>query len=97
MNLNSQPLLFDVPGTYRIRVRGKLAARWSASLGGMAISTKEETGSHPITTLHGALTDQAALMGVLTALYDMGYTLLVHPGVITSGVRPPGPCPCKSI
>jgi hypothetical protein len=76
LNLSSQPLLFDAPGLYRIRVRGRLAARWEDILGGMTISVRQPTGKGPISTLYGTLTDQASLMGVLTALYEMGFTLL---------------------
>jgi hypothetical protein len=76
LNLNSQRFLFDTPGTYRIRVRGHLAADWADTLGGMAINATRGRGKPPVTTLTGRLVDQASLMGVLTALYEMGYTLL---------------------
>jgi hypothetical protein len=71
-----QRFLFDAPGTYRIRVQGHLAAHWTDALGGMAISCREGRGKPPSSTLTGTLIDQACLMGVLTALYEMGYTLL---------------------
>lgn len=70
----SQRFLFDAPGTYRIRVRGHVASHWTDALGGMTISSRQ--GKEPVTTLTGELIDQASLMGVLTALYEMGYTLL---------------------
>jgi hypothetical protein len=72
----SQRFLFDAPGAYRIRVQGHLAAHWTDALGGMAISAREGRGKPPVSTLTGTLIDQACLMGVLTALYEMGYTLL---------------------
>jgi hypothetical protein len=76
LNSTSQRFLFDEPGTYRIRVQGHLAAHWTDALGGMAISCREGRGKPSTSTLTGTLIDQACLMGVLTALYEMGYTLL---------------------
>ena len=76
MNPVSQRFLFDAPGLYRIRVRGRVASHWTDALGGMKICCRQGKGKPPITTLTGELIDQASLMGVLTALYEMGYTLL---------------------
>ena len=66
----------DIPGTYRICIEGRLHPEWSARLGGMAISVRQATGKPAVTTLRGELIDQAALMGVLNTLYDLGFTLL---------------------
>ena len=41
----------------------------------MAITTKSREGESLITTLDGELIDEAALAGVLSALYDLGYSL----------------------
>jgi hypothetical protein len=68
-------LSFDKPGTYRIRVKGDLPASWSGRLGGMAISDDSE-GEQPATMLYGRLMDQAALLGVLNALYGLHLPLL---------------------
>lgn len=76
MKPNSQRYLFDAPGAYRIRVHGHLAADWADSFCGMRISARRVKGKPVTTTLSGRLIDQASLMGVLTSLYDMGYTLL---------------------
>ncbi len=65
---------FDAPGTYRIRIAGYLDSSYSDRLGGMTISTKGK-GVSPVTTLSGELVDEAALAGVLSALYDLGYSL----------------------
>ena len=66
---------FDAPGTYRIKVSGYLDSSWSDRLGGMTITTKRRGDQTPITTLSGELVDEAALAGVLSALYDLGYPL----------------------
>ena len=55
------------PAIYRICVKGALASEWSSRLAGMQI-TPTDSGS---TILVGRLTDQAALSGVLTALYEL--------------------------
>jgi hypothetical protein len=66
----------DGPATYQVRVRGVLDASWSDSLSGMSIVTDYDVDNDPITTLTGRLADQAALTGVLNALYDLGFALL---------------------
>ena len=66
---------FDAPGTYRIKVSGYLEPSWSGRLGGMTITSKSKGDGPPVTTLSGELMDQAALAGVLSALYDLGYSL----------------------
>ncbi len=76
MKPSSQQYLFDAPGTYRIRIWGYLDTRWSDNFAGMTIRTRRWRGKDPITTLTGELVDQPSLMGVLTVLYEMGYTLL---------------------
>ena len=69
-------LEFDLPATYRIRVKGHLDDRWSDRLGGMEISTIDPVEGAPDTILAGWLPDQAALCGVLNALYDLHLSLV---------------------
>ena len=76
MNPSSRRLLFDLPGRYRIRVEGRLSASWADRLGEMTITVRQATSQQPVTTLTGEVIDQAALMGVLNTLYDMGFPLL---------------------
>ena len=76
MNQSSKRFLFDLPGHYRIRVQGQLSASWSSRLGDLVIIVKQATSQPPVTTLTGEVRDQAALLGVLNALYDMGCPLL---------------------
>ena len=59
------------PSTYRIRVVGQLYESWCNRLGGMKIVESRELGGRVETVLQGDLADQAALTGVLHALYDM--------------------------
>jgi hypothetical protein len=63
------------PATCVIRVRGALSSDWSDRLGGLRIIVIR-TGRHTVTELVGRLTDQAALHGVLSTLYELGLPLL---------------------
>ena len=69
-------LAFDLPATYRIRVKGYLDEQWSDRLGGMAIKAIGEAEGAVETILVGWLPDQAALSGVLNALYDLHLPLV---------------------
>jgi len=75
MGLAQPPLSLIAPGTYTIRVQGPLDATWSDRLGGMRI-TVNGNGRRAVTVLVGRLADQAALMGVLNTLYELGLPLL---------------------
>ncbi len=60
---------------YQIRVRGYLDQDWQDWFHGLTISHPEEG----ISVLSGLLIDQAALQGILTQLYGLGFPLLsVH-------------------
>jgi hypothetical protein len=58
--------------TYRIRVKGHLAAHWAEWFDGMTI-THLDNGE---TVLEGAVIDQAALHGMLNHIRDLGLPLL---------------------
>ena len=68
--MKSKRLDLAMPATYRISVQGNLNESWSDRLGGMAITATRDPNGLPVTTLTGWLRDQAALLGVLNALYD---------------------------
>jgi len=67
---------FDRQGNYRIRVRGFLDESWSERLGGMRITTDSRRDKGSVTSLVGAMRDQAELSGVLNTLYELHLTLL---------------------
>ena len=69
-------LTLDAPATYRIRVKGYLDSSWSDCLGGLTISRSGQGGEPVVTTLYGQVLDQAALAGVLSALYGLHLPLL---------------------
>jgi len=61
------------PAVYEIRVKGRLVGeQWTQWFNGMRV-TVNETGE---TTLHGRVTDQAALYGLLSRLRDLALPLL---------------------
>jgi hypothetical protein len=76
LNPSSRRLLFDLPSRYRIRVQGPLSADWASRLAEMTITVRQAASRQQVTTLTGEVRDQAALMGVLMALYDLGFPLL---------------------
>lgn len=61
---------------YHIQVQGRLSDRWTHWFDDMEISTQVGAGSD-ITTLTGAVVDQAALLGLLQRLYTLGLPLLL--------------------
>ena len=67
---------FDSPASYRIDVEGQIPARWRNRLQGMAVTECRQEAGTPTTTLVGELPDQAALVGVLTTLYELHLPVL---------------------
>lgn len=57
---------------YRLRVAGHLDDHWSPWFGDLTL-THEDDGT---TSLSGAVSDQAALHGLLTKIRDLGLTLI---------------------
>lgn len=70
------PANLEGPLSYRICIQGVLDPSWSSRLEGLYIESKRCADGPPTTTLTGSLQDQAALNGVLTTLYGLGFTLL---------------------
>ena len=66
----------ESPGRYQISIQGSLNADWSDRLGGLRIVTTPAPDGKTVTTLSGEVVDQAVLLGVLNALYDLRYPLL---------------------
>jgi hypothetical protein len=66
----------DQPGTYEIRVPGRLDETWAEWFDGMAITVESDDKGPTITTLTGVVADEAALQGMLDRLYSIGLRLL---------------------
>ena len=68
---------FEFPLIYSIRVIGCLEKSWSKRLSGLTILSNKATltDGSKMTKLTGELIDQAALLGVLNALYNLRLTI----------------------
>lgn len=64
-------LKFEGPASYRIRVQGHLDDSWCDRLGCMVITRAFTEDKQPMSILIGHLRDQAALSGVMNALYGL--------------------------
>ena len=64
------------PARYEIWVQGALDERWSGRLSGLSIKTLDQGDGSPVTRLSGDVLDQAALLGVLNALYQLQLSLI---------------------
>jgi hypothetical protein len=61
---------------YQIRVQGRLDKRRSNWFEGMTLAFERTSDDTLITTLTGAVPDQARLRGILSKLWDMNLTLV---------------------
>jgi hypothetical protein len=75
MGTSRSPITLHEPAICVVRVRGALSSDWSDHLGGMRIVVVR-AGRHTVTEVRGRVADQAALHGVLHALYELGLPLL---------------------
>ncbi len=66
----------DQPAYYRVYLQGVLDESWSAELQGMNFHLTSDPPAPAITVLSGELVDQAALMSVLSLVYDLGLPLM---------------------
>jgi len=67
---------FITPATYSIEIEGLLDESWSERLAGMNVETIKRNNLPLVTILSGPLRDQAELLGVLNALYNLRLTLI---------------------
>ena len=73
----NRPLCLNRPATYQIKVQGRLDTCWSDQFADLAVTVECVADGWAITTLSGAVADQAALHGVLTRIRDLGLPLLL--------------------
>ncbi len=76
MNIDHSTISLFEPAIYRISIFGKLDKNWSDYFGGMTIEYESDLHHHARTILTGQLVDQAALIGVLNSLYDIGCPII---------------------
>ncbi len=78
MNISTSIKNLDLtsPVVIKIKVKGFVDEKYSDYLSELAISHETIDDDVNITELVGEIVDQAALIGVLNALYDMRFPLL---------------------
>jgi hypothetical protein len=65
----------DMPVLYEIRVRGAFDQKWRGLMEGMTLEVVHEE-SQPITVIRVVVRDQAALAGLLDALFGLNARVL---------------------
>lgn len=75
--MKQKGLRVETPASYEIQVQGALGPEWSGRLQGLGIFVKESSYKMPVSVLFGRLKDQAALLGVLNALFALQMPLLL--------------------
>lgn len=73
--IKSSDFGFDTAAIYKIKVIGKIPTNRSDCFSGMSLHYFD-CDENTISILRGVLPDQAALSGVLNALYDMHFSVL---------------------
>jgi hypothetical protein len=68
----SPPSQRQAPSGYQVRVDGHLDQHWSSWFGDFTVTHEGDR----ITSLTGAVADQAELHGLLTKIRDLGVTLI---------------------
>ena len=66
----------DMPAAYRICITGSLESELAERLWGLTASPVEKQTESEQTALVGEVTDQAALIGIMNALYNSGHTVV---------------------
>jgi hypothetical protein len=61
---------------YQIRIQGRLDKRRSDWFEGMTMEFERVSDDTPMTTLTGAVADQARLRGILSKLWDLNLTVV---------------------
>jgi hypothetical protein len=72
----TRKLALDGRAPYCIMLQGVLDSSWADELGGMTIEHTREPGEPPMTAMTGEVVDQAALVGILNLVYNLGYPLI---------------------
>jgi len=67
---------FYSPTVFLIEVKGKIDKNLSDTLGDLKISHNTIDEKTTVSRLHGEVLDQAALMGILNALYEMRFPIV---------------------
>jgi hypothetical protein len=72
----TQHLPQDQPAVYRIEVEGPIGERLSSWFEDMTVSITSRADGKKISTLVGPVADQAALHGLLSRIYTLGFLVI---------------------
>jgi len=75
-HVNRDSIKFGGPANYRITVKGPLSTNTIDCLHGMKVSKNDGNNVEDVSQLHGTLSDQAALSGLLNTLYEAHLTIV---------------------
>ena len=70
------PVPLDEPATYRIQITGCLESDLAERRWGLTAKPVKKRGKPEQTVLFGEVADQAALVGIINALYNYGHTVV---------------------
>ena len=73
---NSPQVHSGASAVYRIKSQGYLESSWAEQFGELSIEHSVDANDHPQTILTGEFIDQAALIGILNSLYNLGFVLI---------------------
>jgi hypothetical protein len=68
--------LMDRPAFYRIRVHGRLKPSWIEAMWGSAFAADKYVATPDQTVFISEMADQAALVGCINALYNLGHAII---------------------
>lgn len=73
---HSQSYHMDQSARYRIRIHGAVSEQWVRSHCEMSLKVMTTAGGQTEAELTGIVTDQAALVGLINLLYDLGHAVV---------------------
>jgi hypothetical protein len=65
----------EQPMEYRVKTQGLIDESWSDGFSGLRITVEDGEDDQPITTLSGAIADEATLRGIVTRIWDLKLTI----------------------
>ncbi len=68
--------LMDRPAMYRIQVNGRVSERWVRGFWDSSAMIVQRGVESKTTEMTGEVPDQAALVGLINVLYDLGHVLI---------------------
>lgn len=72
----SHSALMDRSATYRIQVNGRVSERWVRGFWDSSAMIVQRGVESKTTEMTGEVPDQAALVGLINVLYDLGHVLI---------------------